>query len=103
MTSINMPDEGWGMKVQEFDCPFCGRLRAESYYLHPDIESLSGLDKASFAREIHLNYAHSYDKKTQTWNRKHSYRWYAERWPLRPVDTAWRWGTWFLRRALRRG
>lgn len=96
---IDMPEEGWGLVVQEYFCRFCGPKRGTSYYQHPQLRAASSTEKEQWAEDKHLNYRHTY--KNGVWIRRRPYRWYAEHWPLRPLDTGWRW-LWYWRHALKR-
>lgn len=93
-----MPAEGWGQHIQEYDCEFCGRRRAESVYQHPNLHEFVGMTKAEWATALHMNHHHTWDSKTETWKKRHSYRWWAEYAPLRQVDWIIRWGRYVFRK-----
>lgn len=64
-----MPDEGWGLHVQEYACEWCGPQRATSLYRHPDPDVWGGLSQEEAALELHRNDHHRWDERTRTWSR----------------------------------
>lgn len=65
---IDMPEEGWGLHVQEFYCPVCKtHFRAESLYTHPELEEKMGITQEELSLELHCNDVHSWNEIEKRW------------------------------------
>ncbi len=100
---IDMPPGGWGLKVQEATCPFCGPIRSRSFYIHPELEEKMGMSQAEFTKYLHLSDNHRYHRKTDTWTAGSPYRWYVNHWPwLGLLASGVRWTRWGIYRTWRK-
>lgn len=64
---VVMPEEGWGDRIQEFHCEWCGPQRHHSIYMNVEGLGKMGMTPEDFALAVHNNDHHRYDKESNTW------------------------------------